>query len=1409
MDSNPAQPAPGSLLPTDPVDAATVEALGVRLLGVIPPAVPIDPAVWYPKGRVSADLPLPADAPPLRPRFRRRPVIEGVGAVRQPVLDTLVDDATATTDRVRLAARLHAIGSLLPPTSDAAREAFETAAANDPLHLLNDWALQRILRQAGAHEALVRWLDRADADAERLHAAGHAAQSAGFADWALDLWWDALSLDPKALGPLLASYLQSLLTGNAEAAAAFGEMLYTASTGKLRGVLGLDRSLKAQGQISADELKAEIRSVLVDSGGSPAAVAAAEEIGGRAADDGLVADALAARLNALDAGADRGEARDAGRGEIGVLATRLGWLRERAGDIDGALLAYARAIDHDPAAAFARRRALALGRRREKRSLVHRLLGDLARRADLPEAFRAGAMVERAAVAFQADKGASARSDLAGAVDADPTFVPALAALGRASLALDDLRGCIRLYTRELSALTRQLADADAATRERLRPRLVERAVRLARLHLEDGRDHKAALAACRQALDAAPADRSAFLTAAEVFERLAQWGALAALLVARAGQTEGAEAAECLATAADLRDGQLNDAVGAAKLLARAIAMAPGHPYVLERAADIFARTGHRAAWAEVERRLGERDPVRLARAGRLFEQGTETVATAGAAYVAALDAGVARIDALDGLSRVAARGGDAAQLTRWAGHAPVEQAPLVSLGIAEALVALGGAEAALPLLKRLDARDMPVDGLRMVAAERAGAWGTVAQTLRARASLSEGARRAALLVRAGRVLALRLGDRSGAIAALVEALEADPANADAQAALALWRPAPLGATGDGPLDEARAARAAGDWQAHDQALRAAARDASMPAEARALRAAAGQVQAGDARQRDDLFERFWLDSTDDADRLDAIEARALAAPAGEARGWWRRMIRHALAAEDWERARRAAETLQAINPDSIPAALALARIGRLSEDAAVEHTALERLADRLRAKAFREAAVKRRSEVVSDPVGRARSLVLRGAWDDAYHALAPILGPSASTDAWRLAARIHAARGERVGALRAHEALFNRQHGDAAAEAALAVAALHDEGGSPGLAADWIGRAVQAAPVHSAAIEALLGLDPRHRARIAEAAIPACVEGLQARLATKGEVDWLPALAALEEARGDAAAAAVVAELGAVFGIEIAAEPIPIVEGRGLTDALWVRHVRVDDEDCPAGRILEQVWRPLAAVFTGPAPRPLVGSDAWRERVAAFFERLGVAGVQISLNRSGEWQAIPGVTPWVLAPARETPLDATTRFTLGRMAAGFRAGRALLMQAGAERIAAGIAILRAATRGEEPPSGVLDGGERARLIEAAGALDPDERATLQASDLLDSTAFAALLNPFARTADRVGLLACRSAAVAFDAVLRSGAGSPAARRRALPGVPVARALAAWAISADGRAAREAVATSIFGGLR
>lgn len=1398
---------PGSLLDPPSVDPAAVTALGAILLGVVPAAVPVDPGAWYPDGRVPADLPLPADAPPLRPRFRGRPTLDGADQVRQPVLDTLVDDATASTDRVRLAERLYAIGSLLPVGSPAAREAFMVAAANDPNHLLNDWSVRQALSDPADAKALIQHLDRADADAQRLHAAGHVARAAGERDWALDLWWNALSADSKALAPLLASYLEALGTQNTEAAGAFGEMLYEASSGALLGVLGLDRSLRAQDQLEADALRDEIHAALVQSEGSPAALAAAEEIGGRTSDDGLLADALAARLNALEPEAESSRI----RAEIGVLATRLGWLRERAGDVDGALLAYARAVDHDPDAPFARRRALALGRRRENLTLVHRLLGDLAERVDLPVSTRAAALVERAAAAFRLDRPADGRTDLAQAAQTDPAFLPALQAMGRASIALSDLPGRIRLHENELAALQAQMAESDAA-RARLTPRVVESAIHLAGLLLEDGRDRKAALAACRIALDAAPADRSAYLAAGAIFERYNQWAALAALRVARAGVTDGVEAAECLVEAADLKAQRLNDAQGAAKLLARALKLAPAHPYVLTRAAQIFALTGHRAAWAEVEQRLGADAPHRLLRAGRLFEHGPDERGAARDAFADALQANAPAVDAIDGLTRVVARDGDASTLQAHAAHAPVEAAPRIALAAAEALIAHGGAAAALGILERLRAADRPVDGLSVdglsvdglyaVAAARAGAWPALADGLIEQAKSLQGAERAAALTCAGRMLAVRIGDRGEAIAAFVEALEADPDYAPAQAALQRWRPTPQGGQGDGPLDDARAARAAGDWHAHDTALRQAALDASMRNEAHALRAASGRVSADQAAKRDDLFEHFWPDEADPRVRLDALRARAQAAPA-ESRGrWWRRVLREAMQAEAWPLAREAAETLQSITPRSLPAALALARIGRLTGDAGVEQAALERLGDQLRHPTAKAAVAERQTAAAADPVGRARSLVLRSAWDDAYQALAPVLGPAASIDAWRLAAQIHSARGERVGALRAHEALYTRSAGIEAAEAALAVADLHAAGRAPGLATDWIAKALDAAPAHPPVITAVRSLEPRQIERLADS-LPPCLEALRESVLSGGRIDRLPEMAALAMLADQPLAAQVINGWSTVFDLPTIEASVAPAVGRGLTDALWARHVADGAEDTPAARLLARFSLPIAAALVAEAPRPLVGSDAWCGRLQTFFARLGVPDVHIGLDRNGQWRAVPGPTPWVLAPARETPLTPPVRFRLGQMAAGFLQGRALLTQFGPDRLAEALGILQSNADGKPVPPGQLEPERRARLMTAARSFDAEERALIDQVDGADLTpeALAALITPFTRTAQRAGLLAAGSPAVAIEAILQAGAGSASARRRATMASPDARAVIAWSIGPDGLSAREAVA--------
>ena len=75
------------------VTTLDLDALGdVPVLGVVPAFLPADPQGWYPDGVVPAVAGVPADGPPLRPRFLSRPTAGGAAAPLQPVVDTLVDE---------------------------------------------------------------------------------------------------------------------------------------------------------------------------------------------------------------------------------------------------------------------------------------------------------------------------------------------------------------------------------------------------------------------------------------------------------------------------------------------------------------------------------------------------------------------------------------------------------------------------------------------------------------------------------------------------------------------------------------------------------------------------------------------------------------------------------------------------------------------------------------------------------------------------------------------------------------------------------------------------------------------------------------------------------------------------------------------------------------------------------------------------------------------------------------------------------------------------------------------------------------------------------------------------------------------------------------------------------------------
>ncbi|MCB9544642.1 MAG: hypothetical protein H6706_01955 [Myxococcales bacterium] len=1394
VDAEPAGPAEGACLPLPPLDLG---ALGdVPVLGVVPAFLPADPQGWYPDGVVPPITGVPADGPALRPRFASRPLAGGAAAPLQPVVDTLVDEVGAETDRRRLAGRLHALATLLAEgegSEAAITEALRAAVADDPDHFLARAALDAALVAAGEAVERVVLFDRADASPADLHRAGHLAQAAGNIDWALDIWWTASERHPKSLEPLLASYLHHVQSADPQAAATLAEMLYQATEDAgFWGVLSADRISRARGHWPDEQVKADILATLARAGATPAIQAVGEQHAFATRDAELLKTVLAARIAVVEGEGDAIE--------LAILRTRLGWLLDQLGDDEGARAAYELALADGVAPDHARRRSLALARRHGGHTLVHQLQARRAEEAPSP-AERAAALVELAAAAFALDRGAEGRTALARAVELDRTYRPALAALGRAAIELDDVSGQVQLFAAELSALEARARDTGDTT---LIPRIVDRAVRLARLQ-QRGRDPAQALDACRRAMAAAPGDGSAFLAAADILTRLEQWPAVAALRARRATHpgVEPAEAAEQLALAADVFRTRLDDPPAAARLLAQALRLAPSAPYILRRAAEVFATTGQRRAWAEVEAR--QPGATHQARAGRLFEHGDADEQAAALQAFVATDAATPL--AIDGLVRACVRAADIEPLALLQPE-HLAETPLLRLAVVEALLAAGRATEALALLPpgAIPAGETPMRRasleLRGAAAAQAGQWETLAEVLRSLADLSRGQPRAELLVDAGDVLAVRAGDVAGAVAAFRAALEADPGSAEAQEALARWQiPDAVTDGDDGAVATARAARRAGDWARHDAVLAAAAEREIRPGEATGLRRAAGRADAAAIpAHRSDLQVRAIVGAETPAARA-AVLAQCAAQPGADEAALLQRLIAACLEAGQLADAREAAERLLTLKPGSLPASLALCRIAALTGDPAVGHAGLATLVGASRDPVHRQAAGQALAAVEADPVQRARGLVHRGQVAEARAILQTL--PDDAPPVAVLLAETCEAEGDLGGAIAARERAFAGLSGAAAAEQAFALAGLASRaGGDAGIAAAWLHRAVAADPGHARATEALLASRAEVPVELVQDAVERVCRVIEGRLAAGVlEPADLAELARLHTRRGDAVAASVAQQAALYVGAEVGlVDDVPVGLPR-LQPADW-QGLRHPAEASPSAQMLAALALPLAAALAGPRPAALAGAERWQAQVVALFERLAVGRPAIALAADARWGGTLAPDAVVLAPAREAPIDDPARYLLGTVAAGFEAGRLLLRQHDPARLAAALAALRQALAPDASLAelaATLPPDRAARLAASAFALDETQRQALTQADAADFevTALAALDIPFDATGRRAGLLACGELAVALDVVLGRGGGSPRARREALAASPEALSLLAWAVSADHLALR------------
>jgi hypothetical protein len=1428
----------GTCLPLPELDLSGLGDWPV--LGVVPAFVPADPVAWYADGVVPAPRVLADDLPALRARFARAPVLVGAAAALQPVVDTLTDEVGAAWDRDRLARRLFALATLLRTEQAAeaepdelALEALRCAVADEPSHLLARFALEAMLAQVpGAAVERVTLLEQGPSVAD-AHRAGHVARTqVGDTPWALDLWWNAAERHPDRLETLLASYLVHLESGDEQAAASLAELLFQAAPGKrFWGVLAADRTSRARPYWPIEQLRADLVATITRSGVSPAVLAVGEELAFSTRDHALARQLLEGRI--AEPGVEPAE--------LAVLWARLGWLLEEAGEEEPAREACEKAISIGNAPGYARRRALALARRQGSHALIHRLQSVRADDERLPAGERAAALVERAAADFALERAAEGRLALARAVELDRTCRPALAALGRAALDLDDTPGQLQLFAAELAALE---AQGDQPTR------IADRAVRLALLRLRaervtrgtsdgerlgeaqseprilraervtrgtsdgerlgeaqseprttrTGRELASALDACRRALAAVPGDRDAFLTGADVLARLGQWPALAALYARRAGQlgVELEEAVEYLTLAADIFRARLGDAGSAARLLAQALRLLPQHTPTLERAAEVFALTGQRRAWAEVEARLG--DPTRAVRAGRLLEFGDAAEAEVA---VAAFAQGGWSPAAIEGSVRAAVRSGNVDALAQVPGEALT--LPLVRLTVAEALLAGGRAQAALALLPEgaiAPANPAFYKGfldLRAVAAAWTGQWSILASTLVAQASLVRGAPRAELLVRAGEVRALRDGDVAGAVELFRQALAADGESTQARQALARWEAASVSG-GEGPLVVAAAARRAGDWTRHDATLQAAAQSESRPTEAEGLRRAQGLGSLDAPPHRSDLFATALAQVEDATERARLLGARVEVAAGAERPELLRRRIMACLAAGDLKGCEDAARRLLALEPHSLPAGLALARVAALTQQVGVAREGLEALATAVRAPANQSAVAAARAQVVTDPVSQARERLVAGQLDAARSLIADL---PASVEVLRLQAEIDEAAGDFEAALAARTRAFEALEGvEAAALALQIVESLQAE--VPGsseearaertaLAALWLRRAVALDPRGaSEAVAAQIGLGSD--------ALEQVSHSIEARLMSGVLVpEALAELARLHHRRGDAVGAELARRAAEYVGADLEPMDAFALEYAQLQPSDWEAHVQVAAEAHPTAELLARVADPVAAALAGPPLPGLSGAERWQGEVCALFERLAVPRPRIGLAPDARWggRLVPG--PLVLVPAREAPLDEAARFYLGTLAAGFGRGRLLVLGANPAVVAGALAALRRGVTQEKHLISLeeaLPVERRARLVAAAAGLEPADRAALAEAPeaVFAPGAVASLVEAFQATGRRAGLLACGDLTAALDVVLGRGGGSPRARRQALAAHPPALALLAWALSADHR---------------
>jgi golgin subfamily B member 1 len=237
-----------------------------------------------------------------------------------------------------------------------------------------------------------------------------------------------------------------------------------------------------------------------------------------------------------------------------------------------------------------------------------------------------------------------ADADFERAIDADPTFLPALRGLGRLREAMGETRAAAELFAR-LARLTKAGTRAADAFR------------RAARLYVADGEDVELAARCLEEVLALEPEAEADFQSLEAILRTRADTDRLAQVMRRRAATGTVAQRRDrLLALAALLHDRDANDAAAA---LAEAVELDPSSVQALARLAEVQAELGRPAeAVASLQRVIAASpDPrvvsVAWARIGDIAERDLADAGVAVEAYRSALLSTPDDARALQGLVR------------------------------------------------------------------------------------------------------------------------------------------------------------------------------------------------------------------------------------------------------------------------------------------------------------------------------------------------------------------------------------------------------------------------------------------------------------------------------------------------------------------------------------------------------------------------------------------------------------------------------------------------------------------------------------------------------------------------------------------------------------------------------------